>query len=328
MTESFSPFAFPAKKFTPTFRASDLGTLCSEPGEKFELEFVLKYFPFAKHKSSVQLSKTKIVINATEVIVPKIEAISTTHQTMIKKELQLSLEPDNGVKFNDRKIAEKLSDTLSKLERKTQAESVTSEIVVLKEANKKRIDWHNLTECEENELLIGALDKYEIEREFKRFKHATYIKLTAGFISKERGIQLEARIITRINAAENMNFVQEKGQKMKIFDSFMICGIVDGIDKARRTLIEVKTKNRLTQSERNISFREKMQCMTYMSLTGCDKCYLVESGPNGEQRVFVLSYDAGEFEKRVLAKLRHFVYKYRHISECDFKKLLDKYPFF
>ena len=148
-----------------------------------------------------------------------------------------------------------------------------------------------------------------------------------SYVHMQRGIHLEKRIIERLNSAENMNFVARDKLWIKAYDNalFKICGIVDGIDAQKQTIIEVKTKSRLSASLSGVSLKERVQCMCYMSLTGCDKCILVESGPCGEQNVFHIVMDVNEFECIVLDKLRRFVNKYRNMDEDEFKRLVLKY---
>ena len=80
MSETASMRKLFACNFTPTFRSSDLGVFCKNPSEKTELQFVLKYDPFAKYKSKVNSTKNKIKLNKTEVIVSKVEEISEEHK--------------------------------------------------------------------------------------------------------------------------------------------------------------------------------------------------------------------------------------------------------
>ena len=146
-------------------------------------------------------------------------------------------------------------------------------------------------------------------------------------MSMERGIQLERMVIERVNEMEGTKFVSGGGRLMtKDFMAFKICGIVDGIDEQAKTLIEVKTKNRLSTNENGISLRERIQCLCYMNMSECSECFLVESGPNGEQKVFRLVYDEHEFQSKVLDKLEKFVEKYRNIERDEFVALLVKYP--
>jgi hypothetical protein len=316
--------------FTPTFRASDLGIFCQNPSEKNELQFVLKYDPFFKYKSKVNLTKSKIKLNDTEVIVPKIEEISDAHKNEIKKELEANF-LSNELKFNDKTIASKFNETLRKLladEEFNYAHQL--EIISDERTQQKRLsitDKDELEEFEDDQLLINSLRKYELEQEFKKFMFKQYKSLAYQFISKERGTQLEKRVIENINQKESMNFVQKKSLLKKNFNSFRICGIVDGMDCDKRILIEVKTRNRLRRTVENLSPLEMIQCMCYMNLTGCKKCYLVESDPSGEQNVFQLEYDDVEFEEKVLSPLRKFANKYREMTELEFRRLIGKYPF-
>ena len=97
------------------------------------------------------------------------------------------------------------------------------------------------------------------------------------------------------------------------------------MDDEANTLIEVKTKKRLSSNIHAVNSLERVQCLCYMSLLNFDKCILVESGPNGEQNLFRLVYDENEFKCKVLNRLKTFVEKYRNIEQDEFIALLRKY---
>ena len=84
------------------------------------------------------------------------------------------------------------------------------------------------------------------------------------FISKERGIQLEKRVIENINQEKKMNFCQKKSLLKKNFNFFRLCGIIDGIDFEKRVLLTVlKTRNNLKCKIENLSSLEKFNaCAT------------------------------------------------------------------
>ena len=319
-----------ARNFTPTFRSSDLGIFSKSLSEKIELQFVLKYDPFAKYKSKINLTKSKIKLNETEVIVPKIEEISDAHKNEIKKEIE-SIFLSNDLTFNDKIIANRFNESLRKISAEIELD-FTNQIEIVPDPREQQMrlnitDKNELMEFEENQLLVNALKKYELEQEFKKFKFEQYKSLAYEFISKERGTQLEKRVIENINQKEKMNFIQKKSLLKKSFNFFRMCGVIDGIDSEKRILIEIKTRNHLKRRMENVSSIERIQCMCYMNLTGCKQCYLVESGRDGSYNLFEMDYDEVFFENQVLSPLRKFVQKYREMNETEFKDLVEKYPF-
>ena len=124
-----------------------------------------------------------------------------------------------------------------------------------------------------------------------------------------------------------MNFVQEKSLKTMNFGYFRLCGIIDGIDTEKKTLIEVKTRNFIDVHKRTINLKDKLQCLAYLKLTGCERCLLVESGPKGQQTKFYIDWDESEFEERIVDRLRRFVSKYRSMKESEFRIRIRKYKF-
>lgn len=146
-------------------------------------------------------------------------------------------------------------------------------------------------------------------------------------ISLERGNQLEPHVIEKINKDENMSFVQDKTLRTMDFGFYRLCGIVDGIDEAKKTLIEVKTRNSVDLNKKTINLRDRLQCLAYLKLTSCERCLLVESGPNGQQNKFFIEWDEDEFEERIASRLRQFVIKYRTMKESEFRVKVRKYKF-
>lgn len=283
-----------APRFTPVFRASDLGTFCNSPKEKTELKFVLKYFPFYIYKPKKFTSGLNEYEHETFTDILKPE-----HKDLIKKEWETHFS-SKTLSFDDNQIAEKVNT------------NIQSSFGVKDEASANILD---LNEDSESNMTDDGL-----------FKLEKYKSVAKSFISMERGNQLEKNIIDTINVNENMNFVQDKELKFFDFGFFKICGIIDGIDVEKQTLIEVKTRN-IISTNNTISLKERIQCLCYMKLTNCHKCLLVESGPDGSQNIIKIAYDDIEFEDRVLNKLRDFVIKYREMDANEFKKSVDKYKF-
>ena len=168
------------------------------------------------------------------------------------------------------------------------------------------------------ELIYQDKCAYELK------KYESLVKMS---ISLERGNQLEPHVIEKINKEESVNFVQDKTLKSMDFGFYRLCGIVDGIDESKRMIIEVKTRNLVDVTKRTINLRDRLQCMAYLKLTGCERCLLVESGPNGQQNKFVIEWNEEEYENRIASRLRQFVIKFRNMRESEFRMKVRKYKF-
>jgi len=165
---------------------------------------------------------------------------------------------------------------------------------------------------------------YQDKRNYELEKYKSAVKLN---IRLERGNQLESHVIEKINKEENMNFVQDKTLRTMNFGFYTLCGIVDGIDEAKRTLIEVKTRNSVDVNKRTINLKDRLQCLAYLKLTNCERCLLVESGPKGQQNKHFIEWNENEFEDRIASRLREFVIKYRNMKESEFRIKVRKYKF-
>ena len=141
-----------------------------------------------------------------------------------------------------------------------------------------------------------------------------YLEMAKSRVFMERGTQYEPFVIQKVNREKNYNFVPDKKYRIASFDLFQIGGIIDGIDKERDLLIEVKTKSFLKEQ---VSCAEKHQCMVYMKLTGCKNCLLVENSSSGEQRISSIEWDKVEFEKKIIQPLNVFVEKYKNAGNVE-----------
>lgn len=298
-----------ATNFKPTFRACDLALFCMAPSEKTEIEFVLKYFPFSKFKPRVK----KTLKNHLEEIRPKDKEIIVkewTHQAQ-----------KGNVKFDDEKVINKVSECINKNyeiffdEDSDETKFIRYANLDLLTTSKENVQ----TDFNMHEQLYKDKLNYELEMYKSTVKKTVHL---------ERGILFEKNIIDMINKKENADFIQDKALKSTDFGLFKICGILDGVDWKKRTIIEVKTRNFIFKDKKTISLREKLQCLCYMKLNECDKCILVESDSNGEHNMIKIDWDEQEFEERVLSKLRDFVIKYRTIEEEEFKSKVCKYSCF
>lgn len=166
---------------------------------------------------------------------------------------------------------------------------------------------------DEEDLII----KYGVEN---------YKSLVKSHVRTQRGIILEKHIINRINEQEGLNFVEDIELKTMDFETFKICGRVDGIDREKGYLIEVKTRSCINGFNEAVNFRERLQCLTYMKLTQTSRCYLVESDGKGQQKMTIIEYDEKAFETEIVSHLRNFALKYRSMSEEEFILRVEKYP--
>jgi hypothetical protein len=304
-----------ASKFKPKFRACDLALFCMNNSETQELKFLLKYWPFRRYMPK----KSSELFTVTE--------LKEKDHEMIKKEWQNQIKINTDLKFDDKIVLDKVNQSLK---RDFDAQLLDKD----EDSNETEFIRHcDLSKLESKEAKFLKFD-YDLEsikkvKEQKLEKFKAYKSLAKTTIHCERGIQLEQAIIVKINAELGFNFVQDKELKIRDYENFFICGLVDGIDRERNSIIEVKTRFFIDKNKKPsmIQLREKLQCLSYMSLTESKLCFLVESDSRGEQNVIKIEWDEDEFEAECLNKLREFVEKYKTISEIDFCRIISKYKY-
>ena len=150
-----------------------------------------------------------------------------------------------------------------------------------------------------------------IENETQLFK-ARYPKAYQR-LTMYRGIKLEKYVfsyVVNLYAHWHMFEFVKHGKILK-FDngSFEVVGKVDGLDKSRATLLEIKTRSNL-ESESEIPLKDRVQVMFYMRMLNLRYCVLVECGPNGKEsiRTRMIKYDKDECDEYVdrVAKFTQF----------------------
>lgn len=138
----------------------------------------------------------------------------------------------------------------------------------------------------------------------------------------ERGKQMQQLILEKINKEEKTNFITCNKNNVIELENYFLSGRPDGIDKESNSVIEIKTKS---NSCKNISLNDRIQCMAYLKLTNCDKCYLVMSDPESFHSIFKFRFDPNEFETEISKKINYFVNKYRNLSKNEFFKMIKKF---
>lgn len=267
---AFSKMKQFASNFTPIFQASTLTALCNHPSEKTEIHFLFNYWPFRKYKPSISPSKNSSPKKSTE--------LRSEDKELIKTEWQSHF-ASGSITFDDKSLMNKVNENLTKPDTGFQLEmdEDSNEIKFEKKREMAETDSNNnntnFNFNVQEQLYQDKLD-YELEK---------YKSVVMTTISQERGNQLEKFIIEKINQDEKMNFVQDKTLKTVDLGIFKLCGIVDGIDESKKILIEVKTRKYVDMNKKTIDLKDKLQCLTYMKLTNCERCLLVVSGPSGMQ---------------------------------------------
>ena len=138
----------------------------------------------------------------------------------------------------------------------------------------------------------------------------------------ERGKQMQQLILEKINKEEKTNFVVCNKNNIIELENYFLSGRPDGIDKESNSVIEIKTRS---ISIKTIALNDRIQCMAYLKLTNCDKCYLVMSDPASFHSIFKFRFDPSEFETEISQKINHFVHKCRNLSKSEFVKMARKY---
>ncbi len=175
----------------------------------------------------------------------------------------------------------------------------------------------------ESELETFIKENGKIFNEFKQDMLNARRQQAKFYVSTRRGILIEKFVIENFNKENNLNFVQDKQLKIADFKDFKICGKIDGIDREKRIIIEIKTRNTINGK---VNIKERKQALTYMKLMDCDQCWIVERGPNSdEQNVIVIKWDEEEFENEIINKLKMFCEHARSLNEKQFLDLHKRF---
>lgn len=143
-------------------------------------------------------------------------------------------------------------------------------------------------------------------------------------MATNRGKLLEGKILEKINAIEESNFVKNKDVKHLDCGNFTISGSIDGIDNEKKQIIEIKTRKNYDSTKDTITKGERIQALVYMKIYDCEKCLFVESGgKDGEMKTNVIEWNEKEFNK-VTENLEKFTESVRNLTKSEFEEILEK----
>ena len=299
-----------APEFKPTFRSCDLAIFCNNPTPKAQINFFKKYAPFSDLCPK----------SAPKPVAEKIVSLTTEDKKNMQHELDKSL-ANNSLKFDDEAIINISLESVKNIE---DLSFIMTQLNITDdeegEAEAQNIEYQTAESDEES-------FKETVENKKKqRLDHLIKLKTKQArfYTSTQRGIKIEKNVIAKVNQDLNYNFVKNKQLKEKDFGKFKIHGIIDGIDQTKRTVIEVKSRNKIDFNKCTIAEKEKIQSLVYMKLYDCDNCLLVESGPDGRQKIEKLVWDQDKFDRMVLNKLEKFIDYARNLTKKDLDDLISK----
>jgi hypothetical protein len=297
-----------APDFKPTFRSCDLAVFCNNPTPKAKINFFRKYEAFVDHCPKI-LPKP---------VQQKKVYLTNEDKVNMQKELDKSL-ANNSLSFNDEAI---INIGLESVKKMDDLSFMMSQLLMTDDSDspEENVDYDT---CESDEEFF----KKNVETEkSQRLEELIRIKTKQArfYTSTQRGIKIEKAVILKVNLDRGFNFHQNKQLIEQDFGSFKIHGIIDGIDPEKRTVIEVKSRNKFDANKCTITEKEKIQSLVYMKLYDCDKCLFVESGPDGNQKIKEIEWNEEKFNREVLNKLEKFTNYARSLTKEDFKDLIEK----
>ena len=141
------------------------------------------------------------------------------------------------------------------------------------------------------------------------------------FTSTHRGRIYEKAIINKLNQEGNFEFLSNKEDlRLVCIDGlFNICGIADGVDVDKNTVIEVKTR----RCGSGITLTDEIQALCYLKLYECDTCMLVISDSNGRRvNSRNVLWSENDFNVKIKSKLTEFTNYARNLTKGDFVRLI------
>ena len=292
-----------AHDFKPIFSASKLSGFCTKSNEwnKNKVKFIMKFSPFLEIKRELEmLAMNQMYKNSKPLI-----------SESMKYEIKLAIvdKYNESASFDDANVASIITRPSSS----SQVNSVTSDIDENRHEKYYMID-ENKDESETRSDFINYIRNNE---------EPELTKAISKSISTQRGLHLEIEMIKKINEEKNANFVQNKVKKLIDLEDFVLSGIVDAFDEQNQIILEVKTRNKLIGK---VVIKEKRQALVYMKIWQCEKCLLLERGPNpNEENLFEIEWNETEFENDVVNKLKEFCQNVRSLTETQFRQLYAKY---
>ena len=297
-----------APDFKPTFRSCDLAVFCNNPTPKAKINLFRKYEPFSELCPKIPPKPVQ----------QKRVHLTNEDKLNMQKELDKSL-ANNSLSFNDEAI---INIGLESVKKMDDLSFMMSQLLMTddSESNEEDVDFDT---CESDEESF----KKNVENEkSQRLDELIKIKTKQArfYTSTQRGIKIEKSVILKVNQDLGYNFLQNKQLKEQDFGLFKIHGIIDGIDNTKRAVIEVKSRNKFDEKKCTITEKEKIQSLVYMKLYDCDKCLLVESGPEGQRKIEEIEWDEDKFKRLVLNKLEKFTSYARSLTKDDLDDLIAK----
>ena len=140
-----------------------------------------------------------------------------------------------------------------------------------------------------------------------------------------RGLIMQRPLRESIKAPGGFDFEPYNTPKCVDYGKFYIRGIIDGINRSQKIILEIKTRQNFEKDANTIKNSERCKILAYMNMFECTQCLFVESGPNGERKETMIPYNDELFRSDVLDKLERMVDKARSYSRDQFKDLLIKY---
>lgn len=298
-----------APDFKPTFRSCDLAVFCNNPTPKAKINFFRKYETFAKFCPKISPKSGE----------PKKVQLTGEDKMKMQKELDNSLKND-PLSFDDEAIINIGLESVKNLE---DLSFMMNQMLISDDSKSDEEEEADFETCESDEESF----KKNVEcQKAQRLEELIRIKTKQArfYTSTQRGIKIEKNVILKVNQDLGYNFRQNKQLKEQDFGSFKIHGIIDGIDDLKRTVIEVKSRNKFDSNKCTINEKEKIQSLVYMKLFDCNKCLLVESGPDGQQKIEEIEWDEKKFNRVVLNKLEKFTSYARGLTKEDLDDLISK----
>jgi hypothetical protein len=274
-----------AVDFKPRFPASKVGEFCGRKSERVKVKFLRQFEPFSK------IVTRSSALKAGEAYVPKgAKPLLNDHEKkFLKQTLDISINTQM-LTFNDKNVMTSFGKGVEE---------------------KFRIE--ETTEATTQDQVLSI--EQELEKQMQ----------VARYISCMRGRILEDHVVAKVNEETDLTFEKNKTRTIVDFGLFKVVGIIDGISTDGKTILEIKTRNKLNTEKNTITNKERKQALTYLKMYGCNSCLFVEADPDGNLKKTEIGWNEEEFNNEILAKLNEFVLYARSLSEEEFHDLLEKY---
>lgn len=174
---------------------------------------------------------------------------------------------------------------------------------VLKDQAVKNCVYAGLRACQRTQDVKGVLQEVEIKANIilnLRYDHfppevrQALVGEIRGKVSKQRGINNEAKILDQYEVAQDVKVTERNTRSLKMdMGKYILTGRTDGWVASENRVVDSKDRTRWFPE---VPVYDEIQLRVYMKMLGCPEAELIERFPDGRTRVTKFANDAAKWD--------------------------------